>query len=218
MRTFLLGPQEEDEDDEASNSGEEPYSDEEEITKLKRRSIMSIERNLMEDCDSSILQPQSISLGETGPQSSAQTVERVLMERMLLRKELRLRSMQERLLAQEKKLEEMEARLREVEALPGFRGFQWLCMVLGGSMVGIGGVKSIGRGLLQVLNLVFYHFPVCLLQLLPPSFTILLANFAHQLGSLVVQRAENISNQCIENLEWQNEKNSGVLRRRKRRR
>merc|ERR1719211_969828 len=52
----------------------------------------------MEDCDSSPIQPRSITVAEQS--GSASQVEKLLVERMLLRKELRLRSMQERLLEQ----------------------------------------------------------------------------------------------------------------------
>merc|ERR1719222_1306445 len=73
----------------------------------------------MEDCDSSPIQPRSITVAEQSGSAS-------LVERMLLRKELRLRSMQERLLEQGERLETSESRLKEVEALPGFRCFVWL--------------------------------------------------------------------------------------------
>jgi hypothetical protein len=51
------------------------------------------------------------------------SLERLLLERLLLRKELRLRSMQERLLEQERALEQLSSRLAEVEQLPGYRSF-----------------------------------------------------------------------------------------------
>merc|ERR1719384_1798063 len=59
----------------------------------------------MEDCDSSPIQPRSITVAEQF--GSASQVEQ-LLERMLLRKELRLRSMQERLLEQGERLETSE--------------------------------------------------------------------------------------------------------------
>ena len=103
MRTFLLGPQDSG-DEEVGRGGmeEDEGWDEEDMVALKRRSVVQMEANLMEDCDSSPLQPRSITVAEQS--GSASQVEKLLVERMLLRKELRLRSMQERLLEQGEKV------------------------------------------------------------------------------------------------------------------
>merc|ERR1711994_486351 len=108
---------------------------------LKRRSVVQMEANLMEDCDSSPIQPRSITTAEQS--GSASHVEKLLVERMMLRKELRLRSMQERLLEQENKLKEMEA-------LPGFRSFVWLATTVAsarqlGGQGAAGAVEGLAR-------------------------------------------------------------------------
>ena len=92
---------------------------------LKRRSVVQMEANLMEDCDTSYIEPRSITVAESG-HGSAQAVEKLLMERLLLRKEMKLRSMQERLLEQSERLDTVETRLKEVETLPGYRSFLWV--------------------------------------------------------------------------------------------
>merc|ERR1719432_94283 len=140
----------------------------------------------MEDCDSSPIQPRSITVAEQSGSAS-------LVERMLLRKELRLRSMQERLLEQGERLETSESRLKEVEALPGFRSFVWLASTVAsakqlGGQGAAGAVKGFaraGRLLRSFILLLVCRLPLCLLHLLPPGVTIALANLAHQLSSLM---------------------------------
>merc|ERR1712123_297715 len=51
-------------------------------------------------------------------------MEKLLLERVMLRKELKLRNMQEKLLDQTQKLEEVEEKLAEYESLAGFPQFQ----------------------------------------------------------------------------------------------
>merc|ERR1712192_333024 len=171
---------------------------------LKRRSVVVMEANLMEDCDSSPIQPRSITVAEQS--GSASQVEKLLVERMLLRKELRLRSMQERLLEQGERLETSESRLKEVEALPGFRSFVWLASTIAsakqlggqGAAGAVEGLARAGRVLRSFILLLVCRLPLCLLHLLHPGVTIALANLAHQLSSLMATRAENFSNECQE--------------------
>merc|ERR1719150_1397426 len=125
---------------------------------------------------------------------------------MLLRKELRLRSMQERLLEQGERLETTETRLKEVEALPGFRSFVWFASTVAsakhlggqGAVGAVEGLTRAGRLLRSFPFLLVCRLPLCLLHLLPPGVTIALANLAHQLSSLMATRAENFSNVCQE--------------------
>ena len=219
MREFLLGPGEEQEPcrtlgDGTSEEDELSFNDdwdEEDLIALKRRSVVQMEQNLLETCDSSPIQPRSIRFRESGPESTLPGVEKILMERLLLRKEMRLRSMQERLLQQGQRLEEVEARLSAVEALPGFRAF----LTMGGAATearqltgqGLGGLQRggqmVGKVVRHLVLLLFYHLPLWLVHLLPPGLTIALANLAHRLSSLLAQRAENFSNQCNERQERQ---------------
>ena len=75
MRTFLLGPQ--DPGDEVGDvvmrrggMEEEEGWDEEDMAALKRRSVVQMEANLMEDCDSSPIQPRSITAAEQSGSAS----------------------------------------------------------------------------------------------------------------------------------------------------
>ena len=84
------------------------------------------------------------------------SLERLLLERMLLRKELRLRSMQERLLEQERTLEQLSSRLAELESLPGYRSFLALSRQLGqATAAGERGVSMVRLGLTWLLSTLY---------------------------------------------------------------
>ena len=76
---------------------------------------------LVEYCDQSVIQPRVMR--ESDNTMSALAMSKILLERLLVRKELRLRIMQERLVEQTKKLEETEKKLAEYEKMFGFRKF-----------------------------------------------------------------------------------------------
>merc|ERR1719432_357646 len=65
------------------------------------------------------LSPRSISMLEAGESAGKQGIEKLLLERLLARKELRLVAMQEKVELQNKRLREVEARLAWLEAIPG---------------------------------------------------------------------------------------------------
>ena len=84
------------------------------------------------------------------------SLERLLLERLLLRKELRLRSMQERLLEQERALEQLSSRLAELEQLPGYRSFLAVSRQLGqATAVGEQGVAWVRLGLTLILSTLY---------------------------------------------------------------
>ena len=87
---------------------------EDEISRQKKKSL------LMVDFDCSPLEPRHICEAEEQPGTN---IEKLLMERVMLRKELRLRSVQESLLETSHKLEVEQSKLAEYESLPGFRQF-----------------------------------------------------------------------------------------------
>merc|ERR1719347_1483389 len=92
-----------------------------ELAALKTRSMVWMERNLISPCDVSPLQPHMMREAESRKQGLS--MEKLLLERVLLRKELKLRNMQERLLDMTQKLEEVEEKLAEYERMPGLRLF-----------------------------------------------------------------------------------------------
>ena len=63
---------------------------EDDIATLKRKSLIMIEQSLDSPCDESPLQPSFMVEAE----KPGQNIEKLLMERVMLRKELRLRSVQ----------------------------------------------------------------------------------------------------------------------------
>ena len=62
--------------------------------------------------------------------------------------------------------------------------------------------------------MVIYHLPLRMLSLLPHSLTLSMADLAQYLGNLMARRAENISNECTERVEWEEEKAKKGRRRR----
>merc|ERR1719507_672098 len=109
----------------------------------------------MEDCDSSPIQPRSITVAEQS--GSASQVER--------------------LLEQGERLETSESRLKEVEALPGFRSFVWLASTVAsakqlggqGAAGAVEGFTRASRLLRSFVLLLVCRLPLCLLHLLSPE-------------------------------------------------
>ena len=89
----------------------------EDLFSLKTRSLVFMEHNLVSPCDVSPIQPKQLREAEN--LNLGIQMEKLLLERVMLRKELKLRNMQERLLDQTQKLEEAMIRLAEYENLPG---------------------------------------------------------------------------------------------------
>merc|ERR1719400_2036813 len=112
-------------------------------------------------------------------------MEKLLLERVMLRKELRLRSVQESLLDTSQKLEVERARLAELESLPGFRQFlafsRMVKYALEAGGCGAGLVSSSARPVWAAL----YQLVVIFLSV--PS----------SLG----ETAENVTNECRERTE-----------------
>ena len=77
-----------------------------------------IEQSLDLPCDVSPLDPRTMREAET--QKPGQNIEKLLLERVMLRKELRLRSVQEMLVETSHKLEQVEANRR----LHGLKGLK----------------------------------------------------------------------------------------------
>ena len=95
---------------------------EDDLLALKTRSLVFMERNLVSPCDVSPIQPKQLREAEN--LKPGMDMEKLLLERVMLRKELKLRSMQERLLDQTQKLEEAKEKLAEYESLPGMSQFK----------------------------------------------------------------------------------------------
>ena len=69
----------------------------------------------------------------------------------------------------------------------------------------------------QLIWSLVYHIPLHLLSMLPTTLTLSMADLVHYLGNLMARRAENISNECVERVEWEQEKERvGRARRRTR--
>jgi hypothetical protein len=90
---------------------------EDDLFSIKTRSLVFMEHNLVSSCDVSPIQPKQLREAEN--LNLGVQMEKLLLERVMLRKELKLRNMQKRLLDQTQKLEEAMIRLAEYENLPG---------------------------------------------------------------------------------------------------
>merc|ERR550539_1557337 len=135
-------------------------------------------------------------------------MEKLLLERVMLRKELRLRSVQESLLETNHKLEVEQGKLAEYESLPGFRQFLAFSRMMkyaleaGGSGAGL--ARSSARATwaaLYQLVVIFLSLPSSLFYLLPASLQMLSASLVATLASQLGETAENVTNECRERTE-----------------
>merc|ERR1712106_1238772 len=91
---------------------------------------------------------------------SSLAMSKVLLERLLLRKELRLRTFHDRLLDQTQKLEEAKKKLAKYEKVIGFRQFQFLSKLFS-QMIGFGvrRVSVAKRGTFRAVSSVYQVSP-----------------------------------------------------------
>jgi len=153
-------------------------------------------------------------------------MEKLLLERVMLRKELKMRSMQEKLLEQSHKLDSAEERLEEYESLPGFAQFKVLSNLARniahmsgsvGSRVQRGAAGSRER-IVQIISFIIFSVPSNLLHLLPSRIQVGCVSLVQHLASWVGERAENYNNECREREEERVEKEERGGRRGQRRR
>jgi len=195
---------------------------EDDIANMKRRSLIMIEQSLDLPCDVSPLDPRTMREAET--QRPGQNIERLLLERVMLRKELRLRGVQELLVETSHKLEVAEKKLAEYESLPGWRAYTAWCALLrvageagsGGAGLVQSGLTAAASAVYQLLLLVL-GLPCSLFHQLPASLQLVCVTMVAQLASVVGESAENYTNECRETVE-RGQGERGVVRRRQPRR
>ena len=103
---------------------------------------------------------QSAVMRESENTMSSLAMSKVLLERLLLRKELRLRSIQDRLLDQTQKLEEANKKLAEYEKMIGFRQFKFFSKLFS-QMIWFG-VRRVSRAKRGTRRNVSSMYQVCL--------------------------------------------------------
>jgi len=219
MAVFKLGPY---------NKEMSESESEDDIAALKRRSLVMLEQSLDTPCDHSPLEPRTMREAEQqDSMNNSINVEKLLMERVMLRKEMKLRSVQEMLVDTSHKLEQAEERLEEYESLPLFRQYLAWCGVVRWWQEEAGVVR---RGVLTGLSLLYQMFlaglslPCLLFHQLPASLQLLCLSFVTQLASVVGESAENYTNECRErsvdtrdSSKNKNNNNNNVVTRRRRR-
>ena len=98
-----------------------------------------------ECCDMRVIQPTVIR--DSDYTLSSVAMSKVLLERLLLRKELRLRIMQEKLEDQTQKLEEANKKLAEYEKMFGIKKFKFLSKLFSRIIwFGVKRVSGVRRG------------------------------------------------------------------------
>jgi len=174
---------------------------EDDIANQKRKSLIFLEQSLDLPCDVSPLEPRSIRDAE----KPGQNIEKLLMERVMLRKELRLRSVQEMLVDTSHKLEQAETKIQEYETLPLFRQYLALSSLIRLTQdAGTGGAQLIKSSLDASASCVYQLFlaaiglPVYLFHQLPASVQLLCVSLVAHLATTVGESAENYSNECRE--------------------
>jgi len=192
---FQLGPLQQmcDEDD----------SEDEEIVKAKhRRSLVIMEESLRVPCDESPIAPETMMQQQFA--SDGVSMERLLLERLLLRKELRLRNMQERLLEQEARIEQLQTRLGEIESAPGFSTFLTFSGCCQRTLSSSQEVVELGRAGLRWSFSLLYQMILYVFDLVPPSVSLAVAAVVQQAAALLAQRAQNYTNERAERAELEN--------------
>eukprot|EP00088_Acartia_fossae_P038357 TRINITY_DN3973_c0_g1_i9.p1 TRINITY_DN3973_c0_g1~~TRINITY_DN3973_c0_g1_i9.p1 ORF type:complete len:255 (-),score=65.11 TRINITY_DN3973_c0_g1_i9:511-1212(-) len=185
---------------EEAESGAED-SDPEIIKANHRKSLILLEQSLMVPCDQSPIAPETLKKQELF--SDGNQLQKLMYERLLLRKELRLRTMQERLLDQEGKLEAQEQRIKELESqiiqLTSAPDFINTCIVLSGYCrdgikYSFELIRRKGGAALSYIGQAFLY----LFDMIPPWISLGMAALVHWFGTLIAQRAENFTNERAE--------------------
>merc|ERR1711962_13143 len=176
-------------------------SDEELEKKKHRQSLILMEQSLMVPCDESSISPGTLQREESN--SNGASIERLLLERLLLRKELRLRNMQERLLAQEDRIQELEDSLEEINNAPGFGAFFLLSGYCKQTMSGTNKTLEILRIGFKCTLAIIYQALFYMFDLVPTFVTLGFAALIQKAGNLLAQRAENYTNERSERIEMQ---------------
>jgi len=180
-----------------------------------RKSMILMEQSLLVPCDESPISPETLKKQELF--SDGSTLEKLMYERLLLRKELRIRVMQERLLDQENKMEAQEKRIKELESqiaqLNTSPDIITALVLLSGNCAE--GVKYS----LEVLRrktgvaLTYLGQAFCFLfDLIPPWFSLGIAALIHWFGNLIAQRAENFTNDMSERAHQQQQQQAQTNR------
>jgi len=184
------------------------------LAALKTRSLVCMERNLTSPCDVSPIQPHMMREEESKKQGLS--MEKLLLERVLLRKELKLRNMQERLLEMTQKLEEVEEKVGEYERMPGLR------LLLYGSRAGREICRRAQRGASCTVEMIYKIFlfitcniPSYLLHCLPSFVQVGCMRLVQEVARWVGDSVQNYDNECRERGEEKSKERASRGRRRR---
>lgn len=157
----------------------------------------------MTPCDQSPITPDNLKRNEFARDGTS--MERLLLERLLLRKELRLRSMQTRLLDQDTRIHEQQIRIQDLEkklldisSSPGFDTFFTFSVCWQQTVTGTNKSLSFLTNGVKFTIAVFYQALFCIFDLIPPFVSMGLAELLQRAGQMLALRAENLSNERSE--------------------
>jgi len=188
------------------------------IANMKRKSLIMIEQSLDSPCDVSPLCPRTMKEAE----KPGLNIEKLLLERVMLRKELRLRSVQEMLVETSHKLEQVEAKVEEYERLPMFKQYvAWCGLVKCMQEAGSGGAEVVRRlgqasyNFIYQLLMAVLGLPVFLFHQLPASLQLICLSVVAHLATVVGETAENYTNECRERSNGVSDENQVLVRSRR---
>lgn len=174
------------------------------ISKEKqRRSLIYMEQSLLVPCDQNPITPESLKRNELARDGTS--MERLLLERLLLRKELRLRSMHTTLIDQEARLHQQEDRIRELEERladivqsPGFNAFFTFSVCCKQTVSGTSRSFNMLHSGFRFTIAILYQALFYIFDLIPPFVSLGLAELLQRAGNMLALRAENQSNERSE--------------------
>lgn len=222
MPEFLLGHRM-DSDEESSGKQdmmEDTTDDDEEYLDKDKESeeyiahcnmIDSLEYIMETDIECSAIIPEKLKENESklSMSMSSLDLEKMMLEQVLLRKDMRLRSIQQKVLTLSKRLEKTEGKLTEYEEMVMFRQFlilsRWVRKAVDYNRDRLNrmwmGAMWITQAVLQVGRLLLYRAPFALGYDLPLAVASAAPILAARLANVIARKAENMSNTYMENMD-----------------
>lgn len=173
--------------------------------------IDSLEYIMETDIECTAIIPEKLKENESklSMSMSSLELEKMMLEQVLLRKDMRLRSIQQKVLTLSKRLEKSEGKLNEYEEMVLFREFlvlsRWLRKAVEYNRERAHrmwmGAMWITQAVLQVGRLLLYRAPFALGYDLPVAVAAAAPVLAARLANIIARKAENMSNTYVENMD-----------------
>jgi len=173
--------------------------------------IDSLEYIMETDIECTAIIPEKLKENESklSMSMSSLELEKMMLEQVLLRKDMRLRSIQQKVLTLSKRLEKSEGKLTEYEEMLLFREFltvsRWVRKAVEynkerAQRMWMGAIW-VTQAVLQVGRLLLYRAPFALGYDLPLAVASAAPLLAARLANIIARKAENMSNTYTENMD-----------------